>query len=299
MHCTISLKPCSHWRYNANDGTTITGDWEADYAQYIDTINRLKTALPSGEACGCDGCAEAQYGLWQRAFAPRLFALHDSIKGERCNCRCVYCDLTKSGGNTRDGAFTAVELLNGLGAFFPPKTMFYYAPAELTVSPYKREIYDYIRKHDWEFSVLKTSGILYDEEIAAFMQGGGRINCSLDSGTRESYARVKGVDCFDGVVANMKRYRAAGAKIELKYILLEKLNDGREDADGFVRIAAETADQIILTVDMNTLKTGISGSMWAGLEYLAAKAKETGLPIRLHSEHLRNEDYERLSKLLC
>ena len=188
-----------------------------------------------------------------------------SLKGERCNCRCVYCDLTKSGGSIRDGKFTAMELLSGYGGFFPQKTMFYYAPAELTISPCKAEIYDFIRKNDWTFSVLKTSGILFDEELAAFMSGGGRINVSLDSGTAETYKKVKGVDCFARVVENIKRYRSAGAKIELKYILIERLNDGKPDIDGFAALAEDTADQIIITVDMNTLETGISYEMWESL----------------------------------
>jgi hypothetical protein len=299
MHSTAFLKPCCHWHYSANFSITITGEWQADYSKYVETIDELKRSLLNDEPCGCSGCAEVCEGLWSREFTPRLFALHDDIKGERCNCRCIYCNLTKSGGNMRDGKFTAIELLEGFGDFFPEKTMFYYAPAELTVSPYKKEIYSFLRGQDWEFSVLKTSGILYDAVLAEFMKNGGRINVSLDSGTKETYYKVKGIDCFGRVLQNIRHYRGDGAKIELKYILIEGLNDREEDLDGFIDICLDTADQIIITVDMNTLETGISASMWHSLEYLAKKAKETKLPIRLHSEHLSNENYERLSRLVC
>jgi pyruvate-formate lyase-activating enzyme len=299
MHCTIALKPCSHWHFGENDCVLVTGVWQADFSQYADTVNRLKHSLLHEKPCGCSGCAEVRTGLWGKTFVPRLFALHDDIKGERCNCRCIYCNLTKSGGNIRNGNFTATELLNGFGRFFPAKTMFYYAPAELTVSPYKKEIYHFIRKNDWTFSVLKTSGILYDVELAGFMKDGGRINVSLDSGTKETCYKVKGVNCFEKVLKNIRRYRADGAKIELKYIVIEGLNDSQEDIDGFAEIAADIADQIIITVDLNILETGISASMWSSLERLVVKSKQTGIPIRLHSEHLSNENYERLSLLLC
>ena len=299
MHCTAFLKPCSHWHFNNSDCIELTGDFEANYNNYVETINNLKRCLLNDKLCGCTGCSEIQTGLWSKTFKPRLFALHDDIKGERCNCRCIYCDLTKSGGHVRNGKFTAVEILNGLGGYFPAKTMFYYAPAELTVSPYKMEIYVYLREREWEFSVVKTSGILFDSELVKFVSHGGRVNVSLDSGTKETYAKVKGVDCFDKVVANLRKYKSAGVKIELKYILIENLNDAEADFDKFVDIARELADQIILTVDMNTMQTGISDKMWDKLEIFAPKIIKSGLPVRMHSEHLSNENYERLSKLVC
>lgn len=299
MHCTAFLKPCSHWHYSASDCIELTGDFKANYNSYVDTINRLKQNLLSDKPCGCSGCSEVKIGLWSKTFKPRLFALHDDIKGERCNCRCIYCDLTKSGGHIRNGKYTAPEILNSLGGYFPAKTMFYYAPAELTVSPHKKEIYAYLRDRDWEFSVVKTSGIAFDAELAEFVSHGGRVNVSLDSGTKETYAKVKGVDCFDKVVANLEKYKAVGAKIELKYILLENLNDSEADFDGFMDIAQKLSGQIILTVDMNTLQTGIPESMWTSLTLFAEKIKNYVLPVRLHSEHLSNENYERLSKLVC
>ncbi len=63
----------------------------------------------------------------------------------------------------------------------------------------------------------------------------GLVEVSIDAGTPETYARVKGKDAFDRVVSNLVEYSRSG-KIQLKYIVMK---DNLEDADinGFLNLA--------------------------------------------------------------
>ena len=52
------------------------------------------------------------------------------------------------------------------------------------------------------------------------------MNVSLDSGSAEVYKRVKGVDGFDIVIDNLRKYdQVANKNIDLKYIIFDLNND--------------------------------------------------------------------------
>lgn len=72
----------------------------------------------------------------------------------------------------------------------------------------------------------------------------GRVTCVLtspDAGTRETYKKIKQVDCFDRFVSNLKKYPLDKViSFQMKYIFLDGINDNKEDVDGFCEIAKET-----------------------------------------------------------
>jgi molybdenum cofactor biosynthesis enzyme MoaA len=76
---------------------------------------------------------------------------------------------------------------------------------------------------------LKKIGDLLNDQLIF-------LNVSLDAGTADTFAKIKGIDCFDKVIKNLEKYAAVG-NIQLKYILLEGINDNKNDIDDFVAIA--------------------------------------------------------------
>ena len=86
-----------------------------------------------------------------------------------------------------------------------------------------------------------TSGINYIKEMETiFEKFDGQITISLDSGTRETYKKIKRVDKFNDVIKNIKKYIKAtnGTKnsIMVKYILTENYNDNHKEIDSFFKI---------------------------------------------------------------
>lgn len=55
-----------------------------------------------------------------------------------------------------------------------------------------------------------------------FDSGTLRILCSLDAGTRETYARIKQRDRFDRVVTNLRRYIERGAVVVPKFLVVDE-----------------------------------------------------------------------------
>lgn len=294
------MLPCHHWKYSEKDRVMSSGDPSVDYLAYSQKVNRLIDDLRNNRECTCDGCPCLKYGIYPTKFMPKTLSIFCPAKGERCNARCVYCDLTKSAcDSTYLDGLDVIKILEGFAPYFGANSFLCYIPAEITVSPLRTQIYNFMSEHHWNFAVIKTNGIKYDSQLAQFCSHETKINVSLDSGTKETYAKVKGVNAFDTVIENLRKYKAEGAGIELKYILLEDLNDDEKDMDGFLSLAKELADKVILTVDMNTLEDGISPAEWEKLEIFTEKIVRSQIPTGLHPEHLSNESFERLSKLLC
>ena len=83
-----------------------------------------------------------------------------------------------------------------------------------------------------------SSGIFYSEVIAdAMKKSRANIVVSVDSGTKETYEKIKRVKTFDKVWENMAKYSRAGVQddfcnkgyVILKYIIIPKVNDSLEE----------------------------------------------------------------------
>jgi len=86
------------------------------------------------------------------------------------------------------------------------------------------------------FQNIKTSGFKFLRGVAGALEKNlALVEVSVDAGTPETYARVKGKDAFDRVVSNLLQYSKFG-QIQLKYIAMkDNLGDG--DIDGFLDLA--------------------------------------------------------------
>ncbi len=85
----------------------------------------------------------------------------------------------------------------------------------------------WIKEYGW-WQYVHTSCLRFSPAIAALLQGGsGGINVSLDSGSAATYEKVKGLNGFTKVCANLEQYMAGAVSpdnVHLKYIIFEQNN---------------------------------------------------------------------------
>ena len=159
----------------------------------------------------------------------------------KCNFKCRYCGWHRRGfdfdQSARELDFPLLikelrdrKLLrdNALSGF---------ADGEITIHPKKSEYIRALIDNQFEYRICTNAGF-YDDEIAELLKNQyGFINVSLDSGTRDYFAKIKGVDKFDQVVANCRRYTEYARRkcIELKYIFVAGKNCDVESVNGFVK----------------------------------------------------------------
>jgi len=161
-----------------------------------------------------------------------------------CNCKCTYC----SGWENVDSHLSHIFIINVIDYLENHSECnqrhYHLFPGEIAIHPQNRPLLEKVKGHDL---VIGTNATIYSEALADVLSlGRSVINVSLDSGTRETYNKVKGIDAFDKVRENLHRY-AENGKIVLKYIFMQGVNDTDRDLDGFFSLADAVADNVVFS----------------------------------------------------
>lgn len=180
--------------------------------------------------------------------------------GDYCNFKCCYCTYGE-GLNTYQREDNVLQILQQVADVLPIEQVSY-ACGELTVSPFRNEIIELWKRKKWKGRVL-TNAAVYCEGLAELLSEGlVSLNCSIDAGTAETFARIKRVNCFDRVIGNIKKYSETGGSVILKYILLEGVNDNEADIEGFIKLTHSINANAIFSRDSRNM-----GSPMAENEY--------------------------------
>ena len=196
----------------------------------------LYDRMDQGQKTCCDGCMLLACG-GQR---PKDYRLNYISFGHnsRCNFKCSYCTTRKNQGAGADGlALDLVRKLDSAGLLHPKVEFSWAGEGEPVLDPDFDEILGLFERQGAAGLVYTNASVhspLLERALAA---GRMHIVTSLDAGTAETFERMHGVDAFDRVVANLKRYRAAGDPdaISLKYILTPD-NANAEETRRFIAL---------------------------------------------------------------
>lgn len=163
--------------------------------------------------------------------------------GGVCNFDCMYCRSNARNATLID---EKIPWLNDIIKYLNDNNMLAedyginIAPGEPTVHPKKNELFHALNS---SYScVVNTNLSVFNETLYEICASKfTKLVVSIDSGTRETFKKIKGKDYFEKVCENLKKYSKAGKGIiVLKYVFLPQVNDNDLDVDGFVKVCAET-----------------------------------------------------------
>lgn len=161
-----------------------------------------------------------------------------------------------------------------------------YSAREITIAPNKKEILDYLEKYPLQ---IFTNAVIYDETVEKLtLRNGSFLSISIDAGTKETYRIVKGLDVYNKVVENIKRYKENGCNMELKYIVLNENVDECE-LEGFIQLCKDVKPNMInISTDFRFDHKNLGQNINEAAKFLIMEAQKNGLPVRLlsiFSEH--------------
>lgn len=89
-------------------------------------------------------------------------------------------------------------------------------------------------KHNWP-QILNTSGLLYKDYIEKALTENENfsVQISVDSGTAETYRKVKGQNGFSIVWNTIRNYCRSGKRVFVKYIMFS-YNSSKKEIDSFI-----------------------------------------------------------------
>lgn len=264
--------------------------------------------LRNGEKTTCHGCSALHWGFFTKEPHVEILGVGPNFAGgTKCNCDCFYCNQnsvirTKSIQNLSnyDIHRISAEYYNTLDTTI-------LADGEPSILPNIDDICDLVLEKGWSIQ-LNTNAILYKEKLADAIASNSKsfMAVALDSGSRETYRKIKRVDTYDRVIENLYKYKSKGCNIFLKYILIPDYNDNLDEIIKFLNVCQ------VLEIKHVTLSQNLSGfvdgiehdtdpdmpeSMFCLFTYMVARLQEMGICWDFQIEFISKHDIDRIEKL--
>ena len=242
------VKPCTpgykiHWAEEY-----YGGPFDAD--KYLELRNKYVDMMKRGDIPEqCVGCSNLEEKDWPEEPGVEFIVIGNETK---CSCNCYYCWFAeKKDYYNKFRSYDVMPILTAL----KEKNLLRHTTFDIVggeCTEYEegklQAIVDFVMENDYWLHFF-SSGFFYSEIIAeAMRKSKANIVVSVDSGTKETYEKIKRVKTFDRVWENMAKYAAAGVQddfckkgyVVLKYIIIPGVNDNFDEFKEFARRAKES-----------------------------------------------------------
>lgn len=187
---------------------------------------------------------------------------------KQCDCHCIYCtqQIYLKKIVTKPQKSDYYDLFPIIKQFYKEKLIdnenlkVEFQGGSIAVLKEFPDLVKIFLKHGVKNIQFFTNGIKYLPQIVdASKKCSSHIICSIDSGTRETFKRLKLVDKFDDVVKNLKKYRSKSKNLDIhtKYILIEGVNDNIDELSKFFDVI-ESVGTNMAQLDMDFKKVMIN-----------------------------------------
>ena len=270
----------------------------------IETMKKVRC----GEKTSCDGCSALHYGFFTKEPKVQVLGVGPNFKGgTKCNCNCFYCNQNEVIREESHQELYNYDIHRIAGELYPDLENLILADGEPALLPHLDDLCDLADEKGWSIN-FNTSGIKYSQKLAQTLAKNPKSNLcvALDSGTTETYEKIKRVRMFDTVVDNLRKYHDTGVKIFLKYILIPGINDNLEDINKFVDIAKSVGtEHVTLSQNMSGIVDGVKHAedpdmteeMFMFFTYIVARLKEEGFSWDFQIEFVSARDIKRIESL--
>lgn len=292
-----NFSPCC---VSSNSAVKTSGSVAERIAHWEKYVTKLEEDIKNGVPNVCDGCKHLKDGFFPKKIKLDYICFATNHPGDVCNLRCSYCFVKsrfEKFKENKDGMTTyeTIKQLSEMPEYNSSDITIELSNGELCANKYCNEIFDILLKMKWKVRFV-TNMTIYNKKFAEFLKTGRTVNVltSLDSGTPETFKKIKQVDCLNKVVANLKKYPLEKANLRLKYIFLEGINDNEKDVMGFYDIVKDVNCKVIM-ISSDRCKP-LTPKMRDLVVELVKKAKKDGIKVS-KSAYLSRQDDKFIDEL--
>lgn len=240
-------------------------DLLSEFRQYKEQIVRN---INSNKPIICKGCKYLRKDYWEKS---ATFKLVNFSTDYPCNLKCSYCFQNSKDYNYKTN-YDIYKLISKVlqSKFISKQTQFIYACGELGIHPKAQELIQFFEGNKVSFFTNATKYFESMHQLICKPQNSMLV--SIDSGTKETYRKIKGADLFETVCENLCRYAKNNGNVILKYILTHG-NTSMDDLNGFIDFCVKAnIHNIRIVYDWNI--TVANSQMQNAAIYLLHKAKK-------------------------
>lgn len=235
---------------------TFNGVW-LDVEKIIKEKRRLRDIVRTGNIPdSCVGCIFLKNDYWEETDTFKNILL---THWTNCNARCRYCPAVRDKNLTNEQHYNIIPILEQMFSkkVIDKNAYFSIAGGESTIYPEFEKLLYYLIEQEIKNININTSGIVYAPAIYdAISKNLAEVVISLDCSDENTYREIKGVDTFNAVIGNIKRYVSAeqiGQKrVTVKFIILNGCNDNiKQILDWFILCKNLGVKKFAIDVDIN------------------------------------------------
>ena len=168
-----------------------------------------------------------------------------------CNCACIYCTQDNTSAKhiveepKKAPEYDIIPFVKELYKknMIDKENLFVdFQGGDISVLEEADEIINLFLDNGVRYFQFLTSGVKYVSGIEKVLKAArGTLGLSLDSGTPETYLKIKQTDKFYDVVENIKKYLKTTdpANITVKYIIVQGINDNTDEFNRFFDLMEE------------------------------------------------------------
>lgn len=206
-----------------------------DWSDFFKKTNELRNIQKSGGTIpSCAGCIYLEKRDWGNERYINTININNWIK---CNANCIYCNRSEFNGIKEYNIYPIIKDLVEKNLLRNPADITI-AGGEPTITRDFDKTLKILIKHNISPVRVLTNAIKYSKYIEKGLYLGlVNILVSTDSGTAETYRKIKTVNKHKDVWKNIKKYaekQKTDSLVKTKYILIPGINDNQEELFEFV-----------------------------------------------------------------
>lgn len=159
-----------------------------------------------------------------------------------CNYKCQYCSAHRPELKNYKSGFVLEEYLIEMEKRGMLNDIFsvLYAVGEPTLNEKRFSLYEYCGERKYFMDVFSNCSVFDQSLFDLAHKSPVIIRKSFDAGTPETYAKIKGVNCYYKMLDNVRCYlEAPFLALNPKYLFVPGVNDNETDINGFVKMCEQ------------------------------------------------------------
>lgn len=300
--CFIVGKEAEHFYLQEN----YSGE-EIDWDKILEQKRILRKNHKEGKIHpNCQNCFNLEEKEWDEN--PSINNIYIS-HWTNCNCTCSYCytECSKEYYNTRKN-YKIMPILKQMleKGILNFDGYLAFGGGEPGVLEEFDDIVNLFLDNNVRSIVTNSSGIKYVESIGKGLSTGRLdVTVSIDSGSPETFKKIKKMDLYSKVIENLKKYiKDQGEytdKVRSKYVIVPEVNDNTEEIEKWLQTSINTGiKQVIIDLEGKwylKIRENIPNHVFELISYVEKRTNELGLGLSYYSyaDQLR---HQRDNKLL-
>lgn len=259
-----------------------------NWNDFFEIKNQYRKQMREGNLISeCKGCIH----LYEKDWDDEDYISHINFNSWiKCNAKCLYCDLEAFHKvNRNPNQYNVLPIIKDLvkKKLLKQDGNITIAGGEPTIIREFEELLNLLLDYGVKDIRLNTNGIKYSKTVEKGLKSGViSLVTSVDAGTKETFKKIKKVNCYDKVWQNIKNYAKAQIKdyqVKAKFIIIPGINHTKEEIDGWLKKSKEAdLKYVALDVELNwyaKMHSNIPDNLYELMTYIINKAKEYDLQI--------------------